>query len=57
MRLKSMRFFVSILFLIQFPIVRCASDYIKENNLSLLSQVREKVFTKLDSARKVNHMF
>ena len=27
----------------------------KENNLSLLSQLLEKVSTSLDSARKINH--
>ena len=32
-----------------------ASDYMKENDLSLLSQLLEKVSTRLDSARKVNH--
>ena len=36
-------------------ILQCASNYMKENNLSLLSQLLEKVSTKLDSARKVNH--
>ena len=34
-------------------ILQCASDYIKENNLSLLCQLLEKVSTKLDSAEKV----
>ena len=32
-----------------------ASDYMKENDLSLLSQLLEQVSTRLDSARKVNH--
>ena len=32
-----------------------ASNYMKENDLSLLSQLLEKVSTRLDSARKVNH--
>ena len=36
-------------------ILQCASNYMKENNLSLLSQFLEKVSTKLDAARKVNH--
>ena len=36
-------------------ILQCASNYMKENNLFLLSQLLGKVFTKLDSARKVNH--
>ena len=36
-------------------ILLCASNYMKENNLSLLSQLLEKVSTRLDSARKVNH--
>ena len=36
-------------------IVQCASNYMKENNLSLLSQLLKKVSTNLDSARKVNH--
>ena len=36
-------------------IVQCASNYMKENNLSLLSQLLKKVSAKLDSARKVNH--
>ena len=36
-------------------ILQCASNYMKENNLSLLSQLLEKVSTKLDSSRKVNH--
>ena len=35
-------------------VLQCASNYMKENNLSLLSQLLEKVSTKLDSARKVN---
>ena len=35
--------------------VQCASNYMKENNLSLLSQLLKKVSAKLDSARKVNH--
>ena len=35
-------------------ILQCYSNYMKENNLSLLSQLLEKVFTKLDSIRKVN---
>ena len=37
-------------------ILKCASNYVKENNLSLLSQFLEKVSTKLDAARKVNHV-
>ena len=36
-------------------ILQGASNYIKENNFSLLPWLLEKVFTKLDSARKVNH--
>ena len=36
-------------------ILQCASNYMKEKNLSLLSQLLEKISTKLDSARKVNH--
>ena len=36
-------------------IVQYASNHVKENNLSLLSQLLEKVSAKLDSARKVNH--
>ena len=36
-------------------ILKCASNYVKENNFSLLSQFLEKVSTKLDAARKVNH--
>ena len=36
-------------------IVQCASNYMKENNLSLLFQLLKKVSAKLDSARKVNH--
>ena len=36
-------------------ILQCASNYMKENNLSLLSQLLEKVSTKIDSARIVNH--
>ena len=36
-------------------ILQRASNYMKENNLSLLSQLLEKVSTRLDSARKVNH--
>ena len=36
-------------------ILKCASNYVKENNLSLLSQFLEKVSTKLDAVRKVNH--
>ena len=35
-------------------IMQCASNYMKENNLSLLSQLIEKVSAKLDAARKVN---
>ena len=35
--------------------LQCASNYMKENNLSSLSQLLEKVSTKLDSARKINH--
>ena len=35
-------------------IMQCASNYMKEKNLSLLSQLIEKVSAKLDSARKVN---
>ena len=35
-------------------ILQCASNYMKENNLSLLSQFIEKVSAKLDAARKVN---
>ena len=35
--------------------LQCGSNYMKENNLSSLSQLFEKVSTKLDSARKVNH--
>ena len=38
-------------------ILQCASNYMKESNLSLLSQLLEKVYTKLDSARKVNHAY
>ena len=58
MRLKSMRFFVSILFPVsrmesEGTILQCASNYMKESNHSLLSQLPEKVSTKLDSARKV----
>ena len=34
--------------------MQCASNYMKEKNLSLLSQLIEKVSAKLDSARKVN---
>ena len=36
-------------------ILQCASNYMKKNNLSLLSQLLEKVYAKLDSTRKVNH--
>ena len=36
-------------------ILQCASNYMKENNLSLLSQLLEKVSIKIDSARIVNH--
>ena len=36
-------------------IIQCALNYMKENNLFLLSQLLEKVSTKFDSARKVNH--
>ena len=36
-------------------ILQCASNYMKENNISLISQLLEKVSTKLDSATKVNH--
>ena len=36
-------------------ILQCASNYMEENNLSSLSQLLEKVSTKLDSTRKVNH--
>ena len=36
-------------------ILQCASNYMKKNNPSLLSQLLEKVSTQLDSARKVNH--
>ena len=36
-------------------ILQRASNYMKENNLSLLSQLLEKVSTMLDSTRKVNH--
>ena len=36
-------------------ILQCASNYMKENNLSLLSQLLEKISTKIDSARIVNH--
>ena len=36
-------------------ILQCASNYMKESNLSLLSQLLEKLSTKLDSARKINH--
>ena len=36
-------------------ILQCASNYMKENNLSLLSQFLEIVSTKLDAARKVDH--
>ena len=35
--------------------LQCASNYLKENNLSLHSQLLEKSSTKLGSARKVNH--
>ena len=61
MRLKSMRFFVSSY---SFPVLKMeaevtilqsASHHTKENNLSLPSQLLEKVSTKLDPARKVNH--
>ena len=58
-KVKSMQFFVSILVLLQEWNVRVqfqsASNYMKENKLSLLSQLLEKVSTKLDSARKMNH--
>ena len=37
-------------------ILQCASNYMKENNLFLLSQLLEKVSSRLDSARKVNHV-
>ena len=36
-------------------ILHCASNYMKENDLSLLSQLLEKGSTKLDSGRKVIH--
>ena len=36
-------------------ILQCASNYMKENNVSLPSQLLEKVPTKLDSTRTVNH--
>ena len=36
-------------------ILQCASNYMKENNVSLLSQLLEKVSIKIDSARIVNH--
>ena len=36
-------------------ILQCTSNYVKENNLSLLSQLLEKVSTKLHSVRKLNH--
>ena len=36
-------------------ILQRASNYMKENNPSLLSQLLEKVSTKVDPARKVNH--
>ena len=36
-------------------ILQCASNFMKENNLSLLSQLLEKVSAKVDSAGKVNH--
>ena len=36
-------------------ILQCASNYMKENNVSLPSQLLEKVPTKLDYTRKVNH--
>ena len=35
--------------------LQCASNYMKENNLFLLSQLLEKVSRKLDFATKVNH--
>ena len=35
-------------------ILQCASNYMKETNLSLLSHLLEKVSTNLHSARKVN---
>ena len=35
--------------------LQCASNYMKENNLFLLSQLLEKVSTTLDFATKVNH--
>ena len=36
-------------------ILQCAPNYMKESNLSLLSQFFEKASTKLDFARKINH--
>ena len=36
-------------------ILQCVSNYMKEINLSLLSLLIEKVYTKLGSARKMNH--
>ena len=36
-------------------ILQCASNFMKENNLSLLSQLLEKVSAKVDFAGKVNH--
>ena len=36
-------------------ILQCALNYMKENNLYLLSQLLEKVSAKLESAGKVNH--
>ena len=36
-------------------IIQCALNYMKENNLFLLSQLLEKVSRKLDFATKVNH--
>ena len=36
-------------------ILQCASNYMKEKNISLLLQLLEKVSAELDSARKVNH--
>ena len=60
MKVKSMRFFLSILFSFlrmesEGTILQYDSNYMKENNLSLLSQLLEKVSTKIDSAKKVNH--
>ena len=36
-------------------ILQCVSNYMKEINLSLLSLLIEKVYTKVGSARKMNH--